>query len=987
MNKISSFNIHPKWLNFIFTEKYEEKYPAKTFKSLKEDFEKLDMKPINQAAAIIDNMKSKISSWEEPAKFEESLKLLHDNLSELNKYHNWSNDLTPIAQMIMLEQVSAITEIMDLSIKNLTGSTQYIDIETKGKNFKSMLQEFHGLLKIWAKRTSFRADDRIGRTYWNGHITVPQYGITGEINRMNVFLNNYKSFNNSSFLPSYFLVNKKTLDIVCAQTWRVDTGNPKTLEDMFTLIHQNMIVSVNNLNSNISARIEKQLPKIITTLNDTLEQKLKIEGDKANISTNYNLENKILEITRNIPLRQHSLVLNITYDIKTKKTKVEFSMFGDNESNRFDHIEIDSLINLTNDGFKFTKNVNFHNFLTYEVELEREDQIDNLIKSLNKSIKTTYDLDKDRARHYDQLFLMQNRLDILSKLDEISFNKLIKNPILHKLILQHNRLLKQDKYISVKFNESEINVLNKISLSCNVSKINKMYEDKEYPRFHNDLQKQIREIRINHLNITQEEKDSLLLMLAHNNISKKDERISELDDNVITFLINDRIIGLYEKRYFTVDDLKFFNYKKIEALTSDDISNGYAISGYEKKYFTFNDLKNLDVRQIKALTSSQAFDGYQKGCFTFDDLKDLDVAKIEVLSEYRVQGLLGKYLELDYIKNLDIESIRALTAYYRRWEYYQDQPFTVDKFKNLNAKQIEALTISSALEGYKEKHFTFDQLKDLDAERIRALASDSAVLGYKNGYFTFDQLKDLDAERIRALANKYAIQGYKEKHFIFDDIKNLDIERIEALASDSAVLGYKNGYFTFNNLKDLSVERIKVLTSYFVNEGYKNGYFTFHDLKDLDIERIETLAGCYPNIGYNKKYYTFNQLKDLPVEKIKVLTSDWANHGYQYKHYKFDDLKDLDVGKIEVLTDFNAIKLYGENKDLFDDIKNFSVDEIKSIASSKTTEEAKAKINQFNLQWKARNIGSGISSIVPNNVGNNLNTQTSTQTSNIGIKR
>lgn len=198
-------------------------------------------------------MQAQIPQWADPAKFPGLFKELQTNITNLNQRLKWQPAVSNLEKILILEQVNQLTDTLDKSTKSLERSTLYPENarDDKGNDlqvarFKDMITEFNGLMKVWVAEGRYKNSS-------NGELINLDTSLKYKDN---------KSLTKAEFNPSpNFAVNRATINITRARSW------PDTLEDLFTLIHQNMIVAVTDLSTSINHIIIEQSPWLIRKLN------------------------------------------------------------------------------------------------------------------------------------------------------------------------------------------------------------------------------------------------------------------------------------------------------------------------------------------------------------------------------------------------------------------------------------------------------------------------------------------------------------------------------------------------------------------------------------------------------------------------------------------------------------------------------------------------------------------------------------------------
>ncbi|MGX6960829.1 MAG: hypothetical protein ACIPMY_06495 [Rickettsia endosymbiont of Pentastiridius leporinus] len=353
---------------------------------LVKDFNEVDLNKIQNATNLIKSMESQIPEWSDPAKFPKLYKELQENIKTINENLKWNKEATNLEKVLILEQVNRLTDVMDKSTKALERSTQYLDSmkDAKGNDlqtarFKDMITEFYGVMETWVNN-------------------VPSITIFAQvmIQRIKDDLNseaNTKLSKKEFDLSSDFAVSRAVINFL-----GMERCTPKTLEDIFTLIHQNTIIAINSLDPTINSKLNKQYPNLVNSLDQAFSNKIQGEQNKkiTLISTHNDINYPILKITKNIPLRGHANVAEIKHNIKDRTTTVNFSLLGENqvERNRLEYIALNNCLELKLADFSLINPPYLDKekgIVNFEVKIENEQQIDKLIDIVNKSTQISYD--------------------------------------------------------------------------------------------------------------------------------------------------------------------------------------------------------------------------------------------------------------------------------------------------------------------------------------------------------------------------------------------------------------------------------------------------------------------------------------------------------------------------------------------------------------------------------------------------------------------
>jgi hypothetical protein len=134
-------------------------------------------------------------------------------------------------------------------------------------------------------------------------------------------------------LPSaYFNVASATLgsrsDYAYSATW------PQSLEDFFTLAHQNMESCIAALKAKQAVALDL-LPKALQEHTQAM-----LDSLHRSSVTSISIEDGVVQIAINVPLRQHAATLHLSYDLKkpqaSSPVQIKMALFGKDENNRWE---------------------------------------------------------------------------------------------------------------------------------------------------------------------------------------------------------------------------------------------------------------------------------------------------------------------------------------------------------------------------------------------------------------------------------------------------------------------------------------------------------------------------------------------------------------------------------------------------------------------------------------------------------------------------
>ncbi|WP_341763458.1 hypothetical protein [Candidatus Tisiphia endosymbiont of Beris chalybata] len=262
-------------------------------------------------------------------------------------------------------------------------------------------------------------------------------------------------------------------------------GLPITLEDSFTLIHQETLIALNVVNKDLKQIIEKYYPPLLQQLNNQCNHIARGSFIYTTPPTIIDVTSKKISITKVLPLRSHAAILKIQYNCKTGITSVKFSIFGGNDNNRWEHLAVDSEINLRLGDFHFVNKPHFgeqkENF-SFEVKIDSIKQIEQLIETIENCIATSYTIADDPGVDINQAlhstYIMRaNQIDkLLTLKPELKHSYIDRQILTLQLIKKRASFITHREYF-FNLNSNQIEYLcNKVNLTVQV--LSKIYYTK-----------------------------------------------------------------------------------------------------------------------------------------------------------------------------------------------------------------------------------------------------------------------------------------------------------------------------------------------------------------------------------------------------------------------------------------------------------------------------------------------------------------------------
>ena len=210
---------------------------------------------------------------------------------------NTAKSVSPITKVMMSQLMECAVDCLDLAAKAVKSSSQLSEID-RIKHFKAMLLPYFKLMDTWT------------------HTFIPSETLLSWQNDANYFttiktiLTGLPSDDGGQLRPSR---DFSVASAMVGSRAAFDRHQPKTLEDVLTLLHQNILATINALNQGLltSQQINSSL----------LPQSIKkIMQEMDNISTfqkqriGMYISSKEIVLHYNVPLRNHSGKIEIHYN-------------------------------------------------------------------------------------------------------------------------------------------------------------------------------------------------------------------------------------------------------------------------------------------------------------------------------------------------------------------------------------------------------------------------------------------------------------------------------------------------------------------------------------------------------------------------------------------------------------------------------------------------------------------------------------------------
>ena len=266
---------------------------------------------ILKASKMIDRLEHQIGQWAKPENFNKLFeKEFKKNVIEINQLLSIDSE-NKLAANIAVKQLYRLTDVIDLSIKQLQNSHLYEDKEQQVENFRAMLGEFFTLMNTNVEVNKDRAEN------------------------MKSFLDEKSGSKQSSEMLSskdFSVINADFFQDSSIEFYR-GVKQRVTLADLHTLIHQTLLGSVAKKSGIFSQDLMKVLPEFVSATNNNIlnskysdfaNASFREKLSSPSIKLSYvNADHPYINLNYNIPLREHSAILKMQYNINDKESLLQ----------------------------------------------------------------------------------------------------------------------------------------------------------------------------------------------------------------------------------------------------------------------------------------------------------------------------------------------------------------------------------------------------------------------------------------------------------------------------------------------------------------------------------------------------------------------------------------------------------------------------------------------------------------------------------------
>ncbi|SCA58926.1 hypothetical protein AB751O23_BG_00050, partial [Chlamydiales bacterium SCGC AB-751-O23] len=271
----------------------------------------------------------KINLWKDPALFPTLFNNFQkDFLVNFNSL-KLSEKTGLLSKKRQIKLYIQMVETFDKSIKSLKMSPQYkTSPNLLLKNLKIFLKPF--LVSMIIRLKQIPASSSL----WNKFKSKKQ--VIDKINTAFIILERKKEVEQLNSTPG-FSVDAARLGSVCKFKFAFESFLERdrlSLEDLFSLIHQNLLASILHFNKNILMNVSLA-PKLLTPLSSLLK---KYQNPLNLKLLDMEQEGHTLKFFYNSPQNEHSFNLNISYDNETENATLNIKLFGRNFHNRISRL-------------------------------------------------------------------------------------------------------------------------------------------------------------------------------------------------------------------------------------------------------------------------------------------------------------------------------------------------------------------------------------------------------------------------------------------------------------------------------------------------------------------------------------------------------------------------------------------------------------------------------------------------------------------------
>jgi hypothetical protein len=406
------------WLNLVFPNEPDITTQFKAFENQKAWFASL----AGRKAAV---RALNISAFGDKRSFGAQWQVMNQQVLEPVKTELFAEtyrNADVLGKLATLGLMKQIVDKFDLAIKELegapvgTGPGEYT-MEEKLKLFQTMLQEYYALTMQWANTLL------IGRSKFNFNRWLEQI-------RRVVFATDHK-------IPTTFHFSKD-FDVAAfgAYSGASLVNSPRTLEDAFSALHQELLTTLNVLNSELTGNT-LTMPPLMERVTSTVPLGLR---------TGIELDASGMTVSCTKPLRAHGVQYRLHQPRGSQKLTLTMNFSGMNVLNRWDHIAYSLLLLQINGKFdvgdilisKCGMEATFH--LDNNDQLETLKELLSVLEVYSTEGSDAVDVKPPDVAQFDnstkQLPVWKDSSRILRAFATLGTESLLLNPVVRQIVQQ-----------------------------------------------------------------------------------------------------------------------------------------------------------------------------------------------------------------------------------------------------------------------------------------------------------------------------------------------------------------------------------------------------------------------------------------------------------------------------------------------------------------------------------------------------------------------
>ena len=289
----------------------------------------------------LSRLQNDLGGFRNPSTFEKSFQNLKKQIAPFRNKESFDRlftregwqEASPVTQLMALQTMEKVVDTYDLAIKEMMASREYRQDE-KEIYLKEILFPFFDLLNLWGK--SLPPENAFSRFYH-------------QLESIEDFLKKIEP--NKRFEHKHRQSGFDVRASVLGSGAKFDLHKPNSLEDLWTLIHQNHL-SIQYFLTNELVSSKKFIVAMPSKLIEEVKKFSNLSFYNYDLDKNYgisdpssiSIEEKAIKVKYNIPLRDHSITMIAKYDKNRDEVSLKFQFAGTDEQFRWTLGEV--LLNL-----------------------------------------------------------------------------------------------------------------------------------------------------------------------------------------------------------------------------------------------------------------------------------------------------------------------------------------------------------------------------------------------------------------------------------------------------------------------------------------------------------------------------------------------------------------------------------------------------------------------------------------------------------------